>query len=53
MATYISAFYHCQTDGLGGPPLEIAWAFVAPIELGLVSEIHLSRPPMPATFRGE
>jgi hypothetical protein len=38
-------FYHCQIDGLAGPPLEIAWAFVAPGELGVVSETHFVRPP--------
>jgi hypothetical protein len=38
-------FYHCQIDGLAGPPLEIAWAFVAPGELGVVSETHFIRPP--------
>ena len=38
-------FYRCQTDGLEGPPIEIAWAFVAPDELGVVSEAHLIRPP--------
>jgi hypothetical protein len=38
-------FYRCQTDGLEGPPILIAWAFVAPDELGVVSEAHLIRPP--------
>ena len=38
-------FYRCQTDGLEGPPIEIAWAFVAPNELGVVSEAHLIQPP--------
>jgi hypothetical protein len=38
-------FYRCQTDGLEGPPIEIAWAFVAPDGLGVVSEAHLIRPP--------
>ena len=39
-------FYRCQTDGREGPPIEIAWAFVAPGELGVVSEAHLIRPPV-------
>ena len=38
-------FYHCQTDGLEGPPLEIAWAFGAPDGLGIVSEAHFIQPP--------
>jgi hypothetical protein len=38
-------FYRCQSDGPQGPPIEIAWAFVAPDELGVVSEAHLIRPP--------
>ena len=38
-------FYCCQTDGPEGPPIEIAWAFVAPEELGVISEAHLIRPP--------
>jgi hypothetical protein len=38
-------FYRCQTDRLEGPPIEIAWAFPAPDELGVVSEAHLIRPP--------
>jgi hypothetical protein len=38
-------FFHCQTDGLEGPPIEIAWALVAPDELGVVSEAHLICPP--------
>jgi hypothetical protein len=38
-------FYRCQPDGPEGPPIEIAWAFVAPDELGVVSEAHLIRPP--------
>ena len=31
-------FYRCQTDGLEGPPIEIAWAFVASDESGVVTE---------------
>jgi hypothetical protein len=38
-------FYRCHSDGLEGPPIEIAWAFFAPDELGVVSEAHLIRPP--------
>jgi hypothetical protein len=39
-------FYRCQTDRPEGPPIEIAWAFLAPDQLGVVSEAHLIRPPI-------
>jgi hypothetical protein len=38
-------FHQSQTDLLEGPPIEIAWAFVAPDELGVVSETHQIQPP--------
>jgi hypothetical protein len=38
-------FFRCQTDPPEEPPIEIAWAFVAPDELGVVSETHPIQPP--------
>jgi hypothetical protein len=38
-------FYDCEASCLGGPPIEIGWAFVDPSTGKIHSESHLVKPP--------